>query len=265
MCAMNGIKICATIEARMTSSRLPGKVLLPLAGKPSLQRIVERVGRSRYVDEVVVATTVNAQDDEIAVLCGRIGCGCYRGSEEDVLLRVLEAAKSVQADLIVEITGDCPVIDWRHIDSLIEKFMEQPCDYASNIGDCGFPVGFEVQVFPVKVLDRVNRLTANPVDHEHVSLYIYSHPELFRILYWKAEGDMRRPELEITLDTRQDYEFISQIYEELYIKNPDFSALEVVKLLDENPGLLSGNSNEGRLYVGDVIGRREAAEGKHDE
>ena len=149
----NGKKICATIEARMTSSRLPGKVLMNFCGKTNLEHIVERLKRSKYIDEVVVATTINKEDDSIVELCNNIGCKYYRGSEDDVLLRVLEATKSISAEIIVEITGDCPVIDWRHTDILIEKFFSAKYDYVSNIIERSFPRGFDVQVFPVTVLE----------------------------------------------------------------------------------------------------------------
>ena len=203
-------KIVATIEARMASSRLPGKVLLDLAGKPALQHIVERLRRSRYVDEVVVATTDRDTDEPVAALCHRIGCCCFRGSEDDVLARVLGAAHSAGGDVIVEITGDCPAIDWRHVDHLIETFYSGEYDYVANTaGTRPYPVGFEVQVFPVSVLAEVDQLTKNPVDHEHVSLYIYSHPERFRLHYAEAEPGLFHPEIEVTLDTAEDYQLDS--------------------------------------------------------
>lgn len=234
----NNHKICATIEARMTSSRLPGKVLMNFCGKPDLQHIVERLKRSKYLDEIIVATTINKEDDRIVELCEKIGCKYYRGSEEDVLLRVLESAKSVNADIIVEITGDCPVIDWRHVNKLVEMFFSEEYDYASNIIERSFPRGFDTQVFPVKVLEEVNQITKNPVDHEHVSIYIYTHPEKYRLINWKANKQMNHPEFEITLDTKEDYEFIKQIYERLYPINKDFSAQDVVELLIKYPEMI---------------------------
>lgn len=231
-------KIVATIEARMTSSRFPGKVLMDYCGKSNLQHIIERLKRSNYVDEVIVATTVNEQDNPIVELCEKIGCKYYRGSEDDVLLRVLESAKSVNSDIIVEITGDCPVIDWRHVDKLIEMFFLGEYDYAANIIKRTFPRGFDTQVFPVKVLEEVNQLTKNPVDHEHVSLYIYTHSEKYRLLNWEAEEKMNHPEFEITLDTKEDYEFIKEIYEMLYPKDLDFSAEDVVELLIKHPEMI---------------------------
>ncbi|MDP4176911.1 MAG: glycosyltransferase family protein [Bacillota bacterium] len=230
-------KICATIEARMTSSRLPGKVLKDFCGKPDLQHIIERLKRSKYLDEVVVATTVNRDDDPIVELCEKIGCKYYRGSENDVLLRVLESAKSVDAEIIVEITGDCPVIDWRHIDKLLEMFFSGEYDFASNAIDRTFPRGFDVDIFPVAILEEVNVITKSPVDHEHVSLYIYTHPEKYRLLSWKAHEKINHPELEITLDTNEDYEFIKKVYEKLYQIDPDFSAEDVVELLLDNQQL----------------------------
>ncbi|NJD03360.1 MAG: spore coat biosynthesis protein F [Ruminiclostridium sp.] len=228
----------ATIEARMTSSRLPGKVLMELGGRPSLQQMIERLKRGRYIDDVVVATTINKTDDPIAELCEKLGCTYFRGSEEDVLLRVLEAAKSASADIIVEITGDCPVIDWRHADRLIEMFFSGDYDYCSNVIERTFPRGFDTQVFPVSVLDRVNTLTSCKTDHEHVSIYIYTHPEQFRLLNWKADEHMRHPEFEITLDTPEDYRMIHEIYERLYCKNSDFSCEDVIKLLMEDESLI---------------------------
>lgn len=225
------MKKVATIEARMTSSRLPGKVMMEYCGKSNLEHIIERLKRSSLLDDVVVATTTNKEDDEIVKLCEKIGCSYYRGSEEDVLLRVLEAARSVKADIIVEITGDCPVVDWRYVDYLIEKYIETGCDYASNTIERTFPRGFDVQVFSVDTLEKVNTMTDSPVDHEHVSLYIYSNPDKFKLYNWSAEGSVNHPEIGVTLDNRNDYELISEIYERLYPKDQDFSSEDVVKLI----------------------------------
>lgn len=228
-------KIVATIEARMTSSRLPGKVLKLAEGKAILQHIIERLRRSKYLDEIVVATTTNDTDQSIIELCNEIGCRYYRGSEEDVLVRVLEAAQFVEADLIVEITGDCPFVDWNYVDKLIEMFHEDDYDYYSNNIQRSFPRGFDVQVFPVKVLAEVNQLTQSPIDHEHVSIYIYTHPELYKVGNWVANEQMYHPELEVTLDTEEDYELIKKVFHHLYNNNPSFSAEDVVNYLLENP------------------------------
>jgi len=257
-------KIVATIEARMTSSRLPGKVLLDLAGKPALQHIVERLRRSSYVDEVVVATTDQTTDEPVAAMCRQIGCTCFRGSEDDVLARVLGAAQSVGGELIVEITGDCPAIDWRHVDQLIDVFFSGKYDYVANVaGNRPYPVGFEVQVFPTAVLAAVNRLTQNPVDHEHVSLYIYTHPEQFRIHYVEADESLYHPAIEVTLDTQEDYRLIQAIYQELYPQNPDFAATDVIRLLVEKPELLEVTRAVKRKYAENAVAeRQQAGDGK---
>lgn len=230
--------IVVTIEARMTSSRLPGKVLLPLGGRPVLERLIERIKRARYPDEVVVATTINKADEPIVDLCDKIGCRYFRGSENDVLGRVLGAARSVKAAVIVEITGDCPLTDSRHIDEIIEMFYSGDYDYAAN---SGFPVGLAAQAFPVKVLAEVDGLTDDPIDRAHVSYYIYNHPERYKLLYRKAQGDMFWPDLRVTLDEEEDHLFLKHIFEKLYEKNKNFSAVDVVRYLKKNPEPLEIN------------------------
>ena len=255
-------KIVATIEARMTSSRLPGKVLLDLAGKPALEQLVERLRRSRYLDEVVVATTDRPTDDPVAEMCRRIGCPVFRGSEDDVLARVLGAAKSASGDLIVEITGDCPAVDWRHVDLLIETFFAGQYDYVANVaGPRPYPVGFEVQVFPTAVLAEVDQLTQNPVDHEHGALYIYSHPERYRIHYVEAGPELYQPDLEVTLDTAEDYRLIQAVFQALLPTNPDFSALDVVNLLQQQPELLALTRDVKRKYAEDALAERQQSDG----
>lgn len=231
-------KIVATIEARMTSSRLPGKVLMEIRDKPVLQHIIERLRNSKMLDDIVVATTVNQTDDAIVALCKAIGCSYFRGSEEDVLLRVLDAAKSVEADIIVEITGDCPVIDWNHVDYLIEQYLMNDYDYVSNVIKRTFPRGFDTQVFSVKTLDKVNTLTNNPVDHEHVSCYIYQHPNIFKLWNWDAPKELNHPEYEITLDTKEDFILIKNIYDLLYPSDKQFTSYDVVQLLNQRPDFL---------------------------
>jgi len=242
-----GRKIVSTIEARMASTRLPGKVLKPALEKPLLGLLIERLKRVKLIDEIVVATTVNDKDDIIESFCDSINVKCFRGSEEDVLKRVLDAAKSVNAELIVEITGDCPLIDPHITRECIKLFLSGEYDYVSNgCLEKTFPDGLGVQVFPVSVLEEVNKLTKDPVDHEHVSLYIYKHPEKYRLKNYKAEGELRWPELSITLDTPQDYQLIKRIYEELYPCDNNFTAYDVIRFIKENPDLININKDDAR-------------------
>lgn len=242
-------KVVATIEARMTSSRLPGKVLKKFCGIPDLQHIIERLRRSKYIDDIVVATTTNDTDNPVVELCNKIKCHYFRGSEDDVLLRVLDAAKSVNADIIVEITGDCPLVDWRHADYLIEQLFERKCDYVSNCMERTFSDGFDTQVFPVSVLDEVNRITQSALDHEHVSLYIYRHPEKYKLWNWHAPEHLNHPELEVTLDTIEDYNCICKIFDALYPKEKDFTCEMVMQFLLEHPEIAEINKEIQRTQV----------------
>jgi len=233
----------------MSSARLPGKVLMPLAGKPNLERLVGRLRRSHSIDDIVVATTENQADDVIAEFCKKIACRYFRGSEDDVLGRVLQAAEHHDADLIVEITGDCPMIDHRHVDKTIELFYSGDYDHASNILEHSLPIGFDVQIFPLSVLKRIDRLTDDPIDRAHVSYYIYSHPEQFRLVGWRAEGDLNWPELALTLDEPEDYELLNKIYEELLPEKEDFSAEDIVMLMKHRPDLRNINTHIRRKTV----------------
>lgn len=236
-------KIVATIEARMTSTRLPGKVLLPIGATPALELLISRLKRSNFVDEIVVATTINEADNPIVGLAERLGVRYFRGSEADVLDRVLNAAQSVQADIIVEITGDCPFVDWRLVDRGVEEFFAQPVDYASNTVEATFPNGFDVQVFPTTVLADVAKRTQDPVDRTHVSYYIYTHPEVYRVHNWVAGPECHGPELRVTLDEEADYQALQTIFAKLFPHNPDFSAADVVKFLRENPDVVAINNH----------------------
>lgn len=243
------MKKVATIEARMTSSRLPGKVLMESCGKPLLELMIERIRRSSLVDDIVVATTVNLEDDPIVKVCEKINCKYYRGSEEDVLLRVVEAADSIKTDLIIELTGDCPCIDWRHIDYLINFYMNNDYDFVANNTQKSFPDGFDVRIFSLKLLKKLEKASTDPKDREHVSIYFPNHPEQFTCYNWIAESDEYRPEYEVTLDEIGDYELINQIFMELYPMNKDFSCKDVVRFLDMHSGLLQYTKNIQRTQI----------------
>lgn len=240
----NNKKIVVTVEARMTSSRLPGKVLLPLAGKPALERLVERIRTSAYIDEIVIATTTNHADDPIVSLAKRLQVTYFRGSENDVLSRVLLAAQSVQGDIIVEITGDCPLVNGELIDRGVEEFFSHNVDYASNTIKRSYPDGFDVQVFSVAVLAEVAKLTKDPIDRIHVSLYLYSHPERFTLHGWlPKEREHFWPDLRVTLDEKTDYELLNIIFERLLPVDKDFSVSDVITFLRDNPQLLAINKH----------------------
>lgn len=227
----------------MTSTRLPGKVLMPLAGKPALERLIERLKRSQYLDEIVVATTVNEADNPIVELAGRLGVKYFRGSEADVLGRVLGAAESAGADVIVEITGDCPLVDPQLVDRGVDELFKGNLDYSANNIEFSYPDGFDVRVFPTAVLEKVDKLTDDPIDRAHVTYYIYNHSEKFKIINWRAEEKNYWPDIRLTLDERADYELLNVIFEKLLPVKEDFSVGDVIALLKNNPNLLEINKN----------------------
>jgi len=230
-------RIVATIEARMTSSRLPGKVLMTAGGKPMLQILVERLRRSAYIDDIVVATTTNAQDEPIVAFCNSFGIQVFRGSELNVLERVCGAAQAAQAQVLVEITGDCPLIDPVLADGVIEAFIEQFPErrYISNTGpEISMPWGFDVQVFWAEDLYAINADNPDDDDKEHVS-YRFYRPESgdrYKPYFIRYTGELNRPELRVTLDYQEDYELIKAAYEALAPVNPAFGAVDVIRWLD---------------------------------
>ena len=157
--SMNRIAI---IEARMKSSRLPGKVLKPILGKPMLELLVERIKQARYVDHIVIATTGSASDDPIEDLAKRLNVGCFRGSEEDVLDRVLSAARKYKADVIVEITGDCPLVEAEKIDQMLRSYQYMNYDFMANRLDGSYPPGLGLRIFRRQTLERVDSSNKGP-------------------------------------------------------------------------------------------------------
>jgi len=219
----------------MTSSRLPGKVLLPVRGRPMLTYLVERLRRVPSIQKIVLATTVNRIDDTLEDFARQIGISCFRGSEVDVMQRVIDAADSVQTDIIVEITGDCPIIDPRIVEQTIRIFFHNDCDYATNAHVRSYPDGMDVQVYALETLKRSAALTRDPLDREHVTSYIRQHPELFRQVNLVAPPDLHWPELGLTLDEVQDYELLKTLIEYFGEDHPDFGCREVIGLLRARP------------------------------
>ncbi|MCW2249529.1 spore coat polysaccharide biosynthesis protein SpsF [Azospirillum fermentarium] len=245
------LRFCAIIEARMTSTRLPGKVLLPAVGKPMLELMVERLRRVPSLAGIVIATTVNATDDPVEALARRLGVDCYRGSEEDVLTRVLEASRAHEVDVIVEITGDCPLIDPGVVEDVIARYRESGVDYVSNfLEGRRYPLGMETQAFATTILEDVARRSDDPVDHEHVSLFIYRNPQLYSLADCPPRPALADPGLRLTLDTVEDYTLISAVFEALYpAAGPAFTLADILRFLDGRPDLRAVNSMVRQRYV----------------
>jgi len=239
------MNIVCTVEARMGSSRLPGKTMMKILGKPMLELMIERLKRTKQINDIIIATTTEPKDEVIAELAKKVNVKYFRGSEEDVLGRVLDAAKSIDADVIVQTTGDCPLIDPVVLDMIIEEYLNNDYDYVCNINSpeynpflsSNFPVGLDAHVFSVKILEKVVQLTDDPFDHEHVSVYIYDHPEKFKIHCIKAPEEYNYPELWLSVDQKEEFDLIKKIFESLYPKNPEFSILDVIEFLKNDPVL----------------------------
>jgi len=244
---MNSLgKVVASIEARMTSSRLPGKVLMPVLGKPILFYLVERLKSVSRIDEIVLATTINSQDDALEDFARMNDIQCYRGSEDDVMLRVLEAIHLVNGHTVVEITGDCPLLDIEIAAQVISLYEYSDVKYASNAHVRSYPDGMDVQVFSLISLGESEKMTTNALHREHVSLHMRENPTLFPQANLVAPPSLHHPDLGLTLDEIDDFKLIKSIIENLYPKNPTFGCQDIIMFLDENPDLAKINKSVKR-------------------
>lgn len=229
-----GFKTVAIVQARMTSTRLPGKVLLPILGQPLLALQIERMRRARLVDLIVIATTTNASDEPIVDLCKQHALPCFRGSEADVLSRYAQAASVYEADAIMRITSDCPLMEPALMDQAVAKFTQAQgrVDYMSNMLKPSFPCGLAVEVFSSKALRQAHACAVQPAEREHVTPYIYRHPEQFQLQNFSCDVDLSHHRW--TVDTPEDFELVSKIFSALYPDNPQFNMQDVLNLLEKN-------------------------------
>ena len=222
------------IQARMGSTRLPGKVLMPLGGKPALPRLIERVSAATTVDGIVLATSGLPSDDPSAAYCTENGLPCVRGSESDVLARYLLALEAHPSEIVVRITGDCPLMDPAIIDRLVTTLREHPSapDYHSNtIAPRMIPHGLDVEIFRAEALRRAGREAIAPEEREHVTPYIYRNPQIFTILRANHPEDISHHRW--TLDTPEDYRFLDKVLSAL--APGAFSWRDTLEVLEKNP------------------------------
>jgi spore coat polysaccharide biosynthesis protein SpsF len=201
----------------MGSARLPGKVLLPFAGAPMLQRIVERVRRATRVSDIVVATSLAPENDAVEALCRSIGCRAHRGSESDVLARTLDAAGD--ADLVVRLTGDNPFVDGALVDDLFDFFRAAPTDYAANIENSGFPYGLYAEIVRTDCLRAAAR-DGDDEDREHVTWYVRRRKDAFRLR--TMSSDVAYPDMPLTVDTPEDYRRLEPEFAARFAADPAF-------------------------------------------
>jgi spore coat polysaccharide biosynthesis protein SpsF len=234
------MKITAIVQARMGSTRLPGKVLTDLGGQSVLSRVIRRLQRASMVSEVAVATTVSAKDDGIVSACHELGVQCLRGSEPDVLDRYLKAAENLHADAVVRITSDCPLIDSELVDRVIRAFVDQQADFACNVLPRTYPRGLDAEVFAVAALRKAWEVAEQPYQREHVTPLFYERRDLFRFASVRSEQDFSQ--YRWTLDTPEDLRLIREIYGCLGNRD-DFSWREVLDVMQRSPELASLNAH----------------------
>lgn len=236
------MKIAAIVESRLTSRRLPGKNLMPMLGRPMLGRLFDRLKCAKTVDVICLATSLDESDTPLAEFASAEGVACHRGSLEDVLDRVLSAARSTGADLIVEVTGDCPLIDPGIIDAAVRRYLEGGVDYLVNVLDrLSFPIGFDVQIYSSKALEDVARLATDPSDRVNVTPYFYHNADRYRVINLLAPPELDRPRYRLCVDYPEDFALVSAIHEALLPRNPAFTAFDIVRWLDARPDVAAMN------------------------
>ncbi|MGH2372026.1 MAG: cytidylyltransferase domain-containing protein [bacterium] len=247
------MKTAAIIQARMGSTRLPGKVMRPLAGRPVLARVIERVRACSLVDEVVVATTTLPRDDVIVEAAASLGVRTHRGSDDDVLSRVYQAARG--AEVVVRVTADCPLFDPGLLEQMLIRFHEgrtaaAGIDCLSNTIVRTYPRGLDAEIVTFDALERACEQAVDPYEREHVTPYIYRHPELFRIEAFTGERDLSH--LRWTLDTEEDYRFLTEVHAALAASNAVFPMQAVLDLLARRPDLVHTEERAASGHSGAV-------------
>lgn len=235
------MKVICIVQARMGSERLPGKVIKPISGKPMILYTLERLKGCSYIDEVILATSDKSTEKPLVEIVENAGFNVFRGNETDVLKRYAAACKKYKGDVVLRVTGDCPLIDKTIVDNAVSKFLMYDYDYVRLDVPDSFIRGFDVEVFSKEALERVYKLTQNSEEcyREHVTLYMYRHPEQFKIGYVKGDKFYAK-DYRLCVDTAEDFEVVSKIYE--HFKDEFVSAKEIVKYLDANPEIAEINN-----------------------
>lgn len=229
------MKVLAVVQARMSSTRLPGKVLRELSGKPMIIQQLERIQRANLIDQVVVATSTDPEDDILVEVVSDFGVDVVRGDLHDVLSRFIQAVDRFSPEVVVRLTADCPLTSPVVIDAVIQAFALSNADYLSNTMKPTFPDGLDVEVVKADVLRKVSELAMDEPEREHVTLGVYRRPELFAIENYEHSADLSS--LRWTVDTAEDFSFVQGVYSGLYTENPQFDLAEVLDYLKHHPAL----------------------------
>jgi len=239
--------ITAIIQARVGSSRLPGKTMKDILGKPMLWHMIKRLEKSKFIQKIVIATTDKESDKAILKLARELGIDSYAGSEEDVLDRYYQAATKFGVDIIARITADCPLMDPHVVDRVIQRYLTGDCDYAANTLKLTYPDGLDVEVFSYMALEKAWKEARWASEREHVTPYIRKNPDKFRLA--NVENEVNLSHLRWTVDEAKDLEFVRQVYGQLYKEDEIFYMEDVLNLLGKHPELMEINkgiaTNEG--------------------
>ncbi len=236
-------KTVCIVQARMGSERLPGKILLDLMGKPMLEHLVERLSAAKTLHQIVLATSDKPADKPVVALAQQLGIGWFAGDEEDVLGRYLGAAEKYGADTVVRVTGDCPLIDPGTIDQAVDEYRQSKADYVSNVIERTYPRGLDTEVFSAAGLRQVAALVGPGPYREHVTLYMYRHPDEYTLKNVSARPPLNRPEIRICVDTGEDFTLIKTIYEALYRPGQIIDITDVMALFNDKPELIKINEH----------------------
>ncbi len=237
------MNIVTVIQARMSSTRLPGKVLKPILDKPLLVRMLERIQNSKLAGQIVVATSTNHDDDQIETLCSENNFICFRGHLTDLLDRHYQVGKIFNADAVVKIPSDCPLIDPHIIDRVIKFYIDnEEYDFVSNLHPATYPDGNDVEIFSFQVLEHAWRDATKNFEREHTTPFIWEHQDMFKVgnVEWETGLDLSTS-LRFTIDYEEDYQFIKKVYEELYPQNPKFGLNDILKLIEHKPEIAEIN------------------------
>jgi len=240
----------AIIQARLGSTRLPGKIFKTLAGKPMLWHVVDRLSHSKIIDKIIVATTTLPEDDPVEQFCLSNKISIYRGSSNDVLSRYYETAKIYNAGIVIRVTSDCPVIDPNIIDAMLAQFIyDNSIDCMSNCIQRTFPRGLDTEIFTFSALKKTYTEAKLNYEHEHVTPYIYNNPDKFIIKNYANETDLSS--YRWTVDTFEDFRLIEEIYKNLYQKDKIFLFKDILQLIEKRPDLSRINQDIKQKKLGE--------------
>ncbi len=249
-------EILIILQARLSSSRLPGKVLKKILGKPMLEHQLRRLSQISIPHQLLVATSDQSDDNAIATLCNQLNVDCYRGPLNDVLARYYHAAQSVNANKnikhIVRLTGDCPLIDANIIDEVIALYLSKAVDYCSNCAPATLPDGLDVEIFSFNALTIAYEQATKPAEREHVTLFIRDNPQLFKVINYMHQPDLSH--FRWTVDEPKDFELVTKIYQTLYPKKHNFDLADILSLLAEQPALTQINH---QIMLNEVLKKSE--------